>query len=188
MNGRSIGIELSNAGLLRKVGSQWKNDNGVVVASTKVSEDRHKYDGKLSGWETYPKVQMDAAIAAAHAICSHYGINDICGHDDFAAYRGKRDPGPLFPMADFTNKVLAVGEGPSTSAGLLVVWADNGLNLRVAPSSDAEKVARVPNPLPKGTKVRVTQQSGEWVLVSVIDANGHDDDMGWCYRQFLETA
>ena len=105
MNGRSIGIELSNAGLLRRVGTQWKNDIGVVVAASKVAEAKHKYDGKDSGWETFPAVQMSAAVAAASAICAKYGITDICGHDDFAAYRGKRDPGPLFPMADFTAKV-----------------------------------------------------------------------------------
>ena len=188
MNGRSIGIELSNAGRLRRVGTQWKNDIGVVVAASKVSEAKHKYDGINSGWETFPPAQMSAAVAAATAICAHYGITDICGHDDFAAYRGKRDPGPIFPMANFTAMVLGQDEGGASSPGLMAVWAATGLNLRKEPAPGAAKVDRLPNPLPKGTKVRVLQQSGEWVLVHVIDGNGNETDMGWCFSPYLERA
>ena len=188
MNGRSIGIELSNAGKLKLVGSSWKNDNGVAVASSKVSQAPHKYDGIMSGWEAFPQIQMNQAISAARAICSHFGITDICGHDDFAAYRGKRDPGPLFPMSEFIARVLGSDEGAATSQGLFRVWANNGLNLRSGPSTDSSKVDRKPNPLPQGTLVRALQQSGQWLQVSVIDNNGNDDDTGWCHIQYLERA
>ena len=68
------------------------------------------------------------------------------------------------------------------------VWADNGLNLRTSGEVSAPQVARTPNPLPKGTKVRVAQQSGEWVLVHVLDASGHEVDTGWCFRSFLQAV
>ena len=185
MNGRSIGIELANAGQLVRVGNKWRNGNGVVVADSKVSQARHKFDGEMAGWEMYPTAQMDAAIEAAKAICAHFAITDICGHDDFAAFRGKRDPGPLFPMTDFIENVLGTGDGNTITDGVLEVAAVNGLNLRTGPAVGAAKVERVPNPLPNGTRVRIVEQSGAWSLVHVLDAAGDEVDTGWCMRSFL---
>jgi N-acetylmuramoyl-L-alanine amidase len=105
LNRYSIGIELVNAGKLKKVGGKWKSWNGVVIPDEQVIEAVHKNESRSSGWQVYPTAQIKAAIEVAKALHGHYKFEAILGHDDIAPTR-KVDPGPAFPMQSFVSKVM----------------------------------------------------------------------------------
>ena len=100
LNQFSIGLELENWGALTRTRQGWTSWSGAAVDSGSVIEARHKFGAQDCGWETFPSLQMDTAIAAAKAICLGYGIEEIVGHDDIAPDR-KIDPGPAWDMELF---------------------------------------------------------------------------------------
>ena len=106
MNNYSIGIELVNAGKLRKNSSgQWVNWAGKVISPSGVTVAKHKDEASESGWHEYPEAQVEAATNIAALLHKAYGFTDILGHDDVSPGR-KVDPGPLFPINSFRSIVL----------------------------------------------------------------------------------
>jgi N-acetylmuramoyl-L-alanine amidase len=106
LNAYSIGIELINAGQLRKRSDgkwiNWKND---IIPDDQVVILKHKNEEQEAGWQIYSQKQIDVAIEAAQALNAKYSFEDILGHDDIAPER-KVDPGPAFPMISFKSRVL----------------------------------------------------------------------------------
>ncbi|MBB3233944.1 N-acetylmuramoyl-L-alanine amidase [Phyllobacterium endophyticum] len=100
LNNSAIGIEMENWGPLHKGNTGWTSWTGAAVDASKVIEARHKFGVPSCGWEVFTAAQVEAAIAAARAICREYAIVDIMGHDDIAPGR-KSDPGPAWDMEAF---------------------------------------------------------------------------------------
>jgi N-acetylmuramoyl-L-alanine amidase len=100
-NSFSIGIELANPGLLRRLGNDKFADaygHSVPAAQVATVNGRH--------WALYPKAQQDAAVGVAQAIIAAYPtIREIVGHSDIAPGR-KIDPGDAWPMESFRSKVF----------------------------------------------------------------------------------
>lgn len=106
MNRHSIGIELVNAGKLkRKENGKWENWSGAAIPPARVIVATHKHESSQAGWEAYPQAQLDAAMEVAVALHASYHFLDVLGHDDISPNR-KVDPGPAFPMLSFSSKVL----------------------------------------------------------------------------------
>ena len=106
LNRFSIGIELVNAGKLRKNSEQhWITWAGTVIPDHEVSVATHKHEQTEAGWHEFTEVQIAAALNAASALHSVFGFTDVLGHEDISPNR-KVDPGPLFPMLSFRSKVL----------------------------------------------------------------------------------
>lgn len=106
MNHYSIGIELVNAGKLRKNSSgQWVTWSNKVIPVSDVSIARHKDETSDAGWHEYPEAQIEAATEVGALLHNAYKFTDILGHDDVSPGR-KVDPGPLFPMISFRSIVL----------------------------------------------------------------------------------
>lgn len=106
MNKYSLGIELVNAGKLRKnPQQQWITWSGTIIPDDEVSVATHKHEQVPTGWHEFTEVQIDAALNAASALHSVFGFTDVLGHEDVSPGR-KVDPGPLFPMLSFRSKVL----------------------------------------------------------------------------------
>jgi len=106
MNRYSLGIELVNAGKLRKnsVG-QWLNWSKKLIPDDQVTIARHKDESSDAGWHEYTEVQINAAVQVATLLHKTYNFSDVLGHDDVSPGR-KVDPGPLFPMVSFRSIVL----------------------------------------------------------------------------------
>ncbi|TCK28668.1 N-acetylmuramoyl-L-alanine amidase [Ancylobacter aquaticus] len=105
MNSYSIGIELVNAGKLKRVAGKWVSWSGTVIAEADVMEATHKDETAPAGWHTYPQVQIETAIDVAVALNASYRFLDVLGHEDVSPKR-KVDSGPAFPMRSFESRVI----------------------------------------------------------------------------------
>lgn len=100
-NSFSIGIEMANPGLLRRLGNdKFADAYGNSVPASQVATINGHY------WALYPQAQQEAAVGVAQAIIASYPtIREIVGHSDIAPGR-KIDPGDAWPMESFRSKVF----------------------------------------------------------------------------------
>lgn len=182
LNQYSIGIEIDNAGILTQTAEGYMTNFSKLVANKDVVLAKHKLDSVERGWEAYTAQQIEMVEEICLTLVEIYGITEIVGHDDIAPSR-KRDPGPAFPMESLRNRVLfgRNEDVPDQPDELLddaaLVIAEN-LNIRSRPATSASLVS---NPLPKGTKVKITQTKGGWSYVKT-------NIEGWVSNQWLKTV
>ncbi|PWC90910.1 N-acetylmuramyl-L-alanine amidase [Azospirillum sp. TSH100] len=106
MNAYSIGIEIVNAGKLKKSESgTWTSWSGQKIEADDVIVATHKHESSPAGWHRYTSEQIAAVVAIGAALNTQYGFLDVLGHDDIAPDR-KVDPGPAFPMVSVQSKIL----------------------------------------------------------------------------------
>ena len=109
LNAHTLGIELANWGRLREVGGSYLSWTGEVLEPKRVVTVRHKSEITPAPWESYPQAQVDALVDVAVVLVRKYDLKGILGHDDIAPGR-KSDPGPAFPLRDFTDRVMGQAE------------------------------------------------------------------------------
>lgn len=180
LNRHSIGIELDNAGPLDRHGDQWRSWFGRDYPRDEVLVARHKNGGRRRGWQVYSEAQIAAALEAATALCRHYGLADILGHDDVAPER-KTDPGPAFAMESF--RAAALGRGDEEPAHFETITR---LNIRDRPGLDGAKLPEAP--LASGTLLSLLSQQGKWAMVEVLDAEGMPETTGWVHSDYIIAA
>ena len=105
LNSSSIGIEMDNAGPLKKVGDKYQAWFGTLYTEDEVVLAKHKLDDESRWWHAYTEVQIQKALELAQLLVRHYDLKDVVGHDDIAPDR-KRDPGPAFPLENVPALVL----------------------------------------------------------------------------------
>lgn len=180
LNQHSIGIELDNAGPLEAQGERWTSWFGRGYPDEEVVVARHKNGGPQRGWHAYSEAQLAAAVEAAGAICRHYKLVDVLGHDDIAPDR-KTDPGPAFALASFRSAVLGRrADEPQTFA------ATARLNIRESPGTGGAKLPEAP--LAVGTRLCLLSQQGQWGFVEVLDAAGAPVATGWVHCDYIAAV
>jgi N-acetylmuramoyl-L-alanine amidase len=129
LNRFSIGIELDNAGMMKRSGTRWISSFGKLYSNAEVLAAAHKSSpNAIYGWQKYTKIQLKTATEVVAALVRAYGIREILGHDDIAPKR-KKDPGPAFPMEQFRLDVAALvaAAGPTdNTAGKENTTSENG--------------------------------------------------------------
>lgn len=162
LNNYSIGIELANAGVLKKVGNEYQAWFGTKYPADDVLYAVHRNETVSRYWHTYTEKQIEVCRAVCDVLIKKFEINDILGHEEIAPGR-KQDPGPAFPLDEFREELLLKNntDEPDTIevdgeviAGLL--------NIRQGPGVDFKKVAL---PLQRGKKVKVLEQKNGWYRV-----------------------
>jgi N-acetylmuramoyl-L-alanine amidase len=178
LNGYSLGIELDNAGWMKRgANGKWISCFGAAYPESEVSEAVHKNEKTARGWHEYTPRQIEAALELSKLLVRTYGIRDVIGHDDISPGR-KQDPGPLFPMASFRKKVMGGRDKQQPE----VLVATEELNLRQGPGAQ-EALVEV---LPAGTRVEVLEENGSWRRVEVLDSiHGRDELRGWVNGRYL---
>lgn len=178
LNRHSIGIELDNAGKLRRQGGVWRSWFGQDYPDAEVMEATHPNEAMPTGWHVYTQVQLDAAFELAHLLVRRYGLLDVLGHEDISPFR-KTDPGPAFPMANFRSRIFGREDG---SPELLESTAH--LNIRVGPGTGHDRLPA--SPLAPGTAVEVLNRAGVWAMVDVVgETSGEGDVQGWVHGGYL---
>lgn len=177
LNNCSIGIELDNAGRLKRIGSQYQAWFGGNYGENEVVQARHRNENAEAYWHAYSEPQISAALAVGELLVEHYGLEDVLGHDDIAPGR-KSDPGPAFPMASFKSHLLG------RQADLPPQYRVNAglLNVRAGPGAS---YALVREPLPQGTLLSLLDMSPAWANVRVADGARTE---GWVANQYIVRA
>ncbi len=175
LNACSIGIEMDNAGPLKKVGDQYQAWFGTFYGENQVIHAKHRLDDEVRWWHAYTEAQIERALELARLLVRHYHLKDVVGHEDIAPDR-KRDPGPAFPLEHVRGTVL----GRAEEEGERYVVTASSLNIRSGPGVEFSPVA---DPLSRGTTVVLLEKRDRWNKVELAE-NG--DTEGWVRNQFLE--
>jgi N-acetylmuramoyl-L-alanine amidase len=177
MNHFSIGIEMDNAGILRKVGDRYASSFGRFYPDDEVVVARHKHGTVEQAWHAYTEPQIARAFELAELLVTHYGLKDVLGHEDIARGR-KSDPGPAFPMASLAARLA----GRQDDDFPRYVVTASRLNIRSGPDAAAAPVAPA---LKLGTEVALLEAGERWSRVEVV---GHGDIEGWVFNAYLQPA
>ena len=174
LNSCSIGIEMDNAGPLKKVGDRYQAWFGTMYGEDQALYAKHRLDEESRWWHAYTEVQIRKAVELAQLLVRQYDLKDVIGHEDIAPER-KRDPGPAFPLEHVRARVLGrVEEEPeryTVTASLL--------NIRSGPGVEFPPAA---DPLRRGTTVSLLEKRDRWNKVELVE----DGDIeGWVHNQFL---
>lgn len=182
LNRYSIGIELDNAGQLTPNGNgaflSWFNK---AYSGDDVFRGVHRHQQSPTYWHAYTEAQIQATFSLCQALCQHYPIHTIVGHEEISPGR-KTDPGPAFPLDKLRQRLLGtepasppVSQQQATTVSREAVVNASGLNVRAGPGTQHEKVAE---PLTRGTPVTVVKQSNGWAQVRF-------ETTGWVSTQYL---
>lgn len=181
LNRYSLGIELDNAGCLRRVGDQWQAWFGASYEDDQVLEAVHKNRSEPRGWHLYTPEQIETARDVATLLVTKYDLLDVIGHDDIAPDR-KVDPGPAFPMSSFRARVIGRNEDERP-----VFRTTTHLNIRVGPGTQHDKV--IGTPLPPDTPLHVLDTQAEWRRVDVVEKIDDVMDLqGWVHGHYVERV
>ncbi|WP_300335927.1 N-acetylmuramoyl-L-alanine amidase [Accumulibacter sp.] len=174
LNSHSIGIEMDNAGLLKRVGSQYQAWFAKVYPDDEVTLAAHRNGGPVSPWHAYTEVQIERAIELAELLVDHYGLQDVLGHEDIAPGR-KVDPGPAFPLAAVRSRVL----GREHDEPPRYVVTASSLNIRKGPDASFERAAA---PLKSGTELLLLDARDRWSQVEVV---ADPEVEGWVSNAYI---
>ena len=174
LNSHSIGVEMDNAGLLKKVGNQYQAWFAKVYPEEDVTLAAHRNGGPVSPWHAYTETQIERAMELAELLVEHYGLLDVLGHEDIAPGR-KIDPGPAFPLAAVRSRIL----GREHDEPPRYVVIASSLNIRKGPDAGFERVAAA---LKNGTELQLLEARDRWSLVKVVS----DPEVeGWVSNAYI---
>ncbi len=178
LNKYSIGIEIVNAGWLRKSGEIFLAQSGREYTREEVIYAVHRNsDVPYVYWHKYTEEQLRVTEEVCALLIGAYPVKWIVGHEEIAPER-KQDPGPAFPLDDLRRRLLGVGfdlkDDKGATPRVAVVTAGR-LNIRGGPSIKAGRVAR---PLPRGQQVEILQHRGNWVEVETRIR-------GWVHKDYI---
>lgn len=177
LNHSSIGIEMDNAGLLRRVGDKFVAWFGRTYPQGEVMQAQHKHGGGVQPWHAYTEKQIARALELAEVLAAHYNIEQVLGHDDIAPGR-KQDPGPAFPLGSIASRVTS-REDDVLERYIVIATS---LNIRKGPDASFDPVAPA---LKKGAVVSLLEAGARW---SKVEVDGPTDVEGWVNNAFIAKA
>ena len=197
LNQYSIGIELDNAGQLKKIGnSTYESWFGKEYVKNEVFEAKRKNQHAVTYWHKYSDIQISRTLALCKTLCEHHNISIIVGHEEIAPAR-KVDPGPAFPLQKFKALLLQTGTNLQATESLetssqreahdqlhrdlaspvkkIANVSANSLNVRKGPGTS---FSTIDNGLNKGEVLKVLEKQGDWAKVSFTK-------VGWVNTAFI---
>ena len=181
LNSWSVGIEISNPGVLTPLGNgKYQTHYNEILSQDEYdiieAPMPHRNDREPKGWLAYTSFQVKAVHEITRLLKSAYQdtVHDIVGHSDISPGR-KIDPGPAWDLS-------------SIREGLFPEYRDYGesrvtanLNMRTGASTDH----RVIMTIPEGTVVRVLGKfSSGWCRVQ-HPSNADTPNYGFVFGSYL---
>ena len=179
-NRYSIGIELDNAGVLTKTGTDYVSWFGKKYMENEVIRAVHRNETQPRYWHIYTEKQLELNEAITALLIEKYKISQILGHEEISPGR-KVDPGPAFPLDRFRR--LMLGDNRAGDMASARSMPKSGtviplkLNIRDGAGLGYPKVA---NPLPGGHKVTILDEENGWFKVRT-------EIEGWVSKGFIRT-
>lgn len=168
LNKYSVGIEIVNAGRLKKSGETYFSWFGRKYLPEDTLFAPHRNENVPTYWHIYTEKQILKVEEICTALFQKYKMQYILGHEEISPTR-KIDPGPAFPLDKMRNRVLNLQPRDEDVAEELQKIPSKGrvtasrLNIRSNPSSSQEKVAKA---LLRGKKVKILKKSNGWYKIS----------------------
>jgi N-acetylmuramoyl-L-alanine amidase len=104
MNAFSVGIELENAGLLKKIDNRYYAFLGRKIPDNEVTQLVNPQTGFHAYWQTFTDKQLHVLKEVCKLLLFNYKIKRIVGHSEISLI-GQIDPGPAFPLSDFKKLI-----------------------------------------------------------------------------------
>lgn len=185
LNQYSIGIEMVNAGPLKKTASRFVSAFGKHYSEDEVVLATHRNEQQARYWQVYSEPQIACAMAICEVLIEHYGIHTLLGHEEVSPGR-KTDPGPAFPLDQIRQQLLSdrAADDPDEPESLVPLRPQQGRDARVMASQlnirqSASLYARpVRPPLISGQSVTVLAEKNGWCKVQVTET-------GWVKKEYL---
>lgn len=183
-NSYSIGFEIVNAGLLEEDddGEGYESWWGKEYPEEEVVKAIHRNQTEPKYWHKYTDKQIEVVKEICQALIDKYDIKYIYGHEEISPRR-KVDPGPAFPLDEMREELLGQGspaeEQDDSVIGKHGKVKASSLNIRAEPSGSGAKLA---DPLPKGTKVQVQEESNGWYKVKTTV-----EIEGWVSAEYVKV-
>jgi N-acetylmuramoyl-L-alanine amidase len=168
-NVNSIGIELDYPGYLIERKNYFRSidrfEPHEMVQATAEN------DWKVRFWPLYPARQLDLLLKITRVLLDRYPIEEILGHEEIN--EGKTDPGPLFPLTLFKEKLRSAGAAP-----LAVETLSRPVSVHNGPGKQFARL--LDHNLPAGTPVSVAGDDHGWARIEVLEAvDGNSWFIGW---------
>jgi N-acetylmuramoyl-L-alanine amidase len=178
-NKYSIGIEIVNSGVLTKSGNVFRSWFGSAYNPSDVIEAIHRNQRVPRYWHIYTEEQIQVVTDICRLLIDTYNIKNILGHEEIAPLR-KVDPGPAFPLDKLRDSLLIGRRDENAPEDLRDTGriSANSLNIRSAPDSTGEKIAK---PLSRGTKVTILDEANGWYKISTRIE-------GWVFGKYVDSV
>lgn len=172
----SIGIEIDNAGILEKSGSEYMAWFGKPYPENEVIKAIHRNESKEKYWHCFTEIQIEKVEEICQAIMNKYSsIQHILGHEEISAGR-KTDPGPAFPLDKIRDRLMQERDSESSIYENKEGFVDvDSLNIREFPSVQSEIINA---PLTKNQKVKIVQKNQNWYQVKT-------EIEGWVSAEYI---
>lgn len=184
LNRFSIGIEVDNAGYLRKSLKGFKS-NDKFIPQEQIRCKKHWKENSERAWQTFTDEQIKVVEKIVSALIKKYPtIVEILGHD-MVNLINRLDPGPLYPLGELREATL---DGPQQK-----IKAHRTKELcPIYENLDYEPPKALPHPdfgeLPKNSRVRVREVHGRWSMVKVKQSSKSSlrEKVGWVLSNSIE--
>lgn len=181
INQYSIGIEMDNAGPMKRVGDEFMADFGGRYKAAQVVEATHRNETAPRYWHTYSEAQISCVFAVCTALVAHYGIKHVVGHEEIAPGR-KTDPGPAFPLDKLRAYLLEArsedAPDPVIHAPRAGIVTASSLNFRAAPRANSRQLRE---PLPADTPLQILEERNGWYHVKL-------EQEGWVKKEHVRVG
>ena len=176
-NANSIGIELEYPGpLLNSRSIMYRYIQRFPLNQQFTTTPQN--DTRLRTWTTFQPPQLETLLKVTNLLRETYRFDSVIRHEDINS--GKLDPGPLFPMVTFREKLSGKRE-------MILEETRRVIHIRTGPGMEYPAV--LDSALPSGTKVSVIDERKNWVLVEVMESiDGNDWLIGWIPTEYVMVA
>lgn len=184
LNRFAIGIEVDNAGYLRKTAKGLMRRD-KVIPEEQVDRKRHWKEQGDRPWQKFTPEQVKVVLEIVRALKEKYPtITEILGHD-MVNLINRLDPGPLYPFGELREAILGDPQP-------VIKAYQTTEEIPIYENFDNQPPHQLPHPdfgeLPKNSQVKVREVHDFWTMVTVKQSSQGNlsNKEGWVLSNSIE--